>query len=184
MRHFAHEELADYWLGDVSPENEAAIEEHLFGCSACSEMLGWVARFGEAVKAAARRGNIGMLLTPEFVDRLVREGLRVRTYAPMSGGDVQCTVTKADDLLMGRLRADLSKARRVDAVVLDESGAMRFRVEDVPFRAVAESELVWNQPINVARASGADVMVIRLVEAAEGDRVLAEYTFRHTPTVE
>lgn len=184
MRHFAHEQLADYWLGDVTPEDEVAIEEHLFECAGCSDRLAWVARFGEAVKEAARRGNVGMLLTPDFVERLVREGLRVRSYAPPAGGEVQCTVTKADDLLMGRLRADLSKARRVDAVVSSESGEMNFRIEDVPFRAVADSELVWNQPMNVARASGRDVMVIRLVEATEGDRLLAEYTFRHSPTVE
>jgi hypothetical protein len=61
---------------------------------------------------------------------------------------------------------------------------MNFRIEDVPFRAVADAELVWNQPMDVARASGKDAMVIRLVEATEGDRLLAEYTFRHTPTVE
>jgi hypothetical protein len=183
MRHFEHERLADYWLGDVSPEDEAAIEEHLFECSQCSDALGWIARFGEALKAAARQGNVGMLVTPEFVERLVREGFRVRTYAPPSGGEVQCTVTKADDLLMGQLRADLSSARRIDAVVSSESGTMNFRIEDVPFRAVAESELVWNQPMAMARASGKDVMVIRLVEATEGDRVLAEYTFRHSPPV-
>jgi len=184
MKHFEHEQLADYWLGDVSPEAEAAIEEHLFECAACSELLAWVSRFGEALKAAARRGNVGMLVTPEFLERLVREGFRVRSYAPPSGGDVQCTVTKSDDLLMGRLRADLSSARRIDAVVSSESGTMNFRIEDVPFRAVVDAELVWNQPMDLARASGRDVMVIRLVAATEGDRLLAEYTFRHTPTVE
>lgn len=184
MRHFEYAELVDYWLSDVTPEDEAAIEEHLFECSACSGALGWIARFGDALKAAARQGNVGMLVTPEFMKRLVREGFRVHSYAPPSGGDVQCTVTKADDLLMGRLRADLSSARRIDAVVSSESGTMNFRIEDVPFRAVADAELVWNQPMDVARASGKDVMVIRLVEATEGDRLLAEYTFRHTPTVE
>jgi hypothetical protein len=35
----------------------------------------------------------------------------------------------------------------------------------------------------MARTSGEEVMVIRLVEATEGDRLLAEYTFRHSPTV-
>lgn len=184
MSHFDHQRLADYWLGDVTPEDEAAIEEHLFECSGCSEVLASIARLGEGVKAAARRGNVGLLMPPEFLERLVREGLRVRTYAPASGGEVQCTVTKADDLLMGQLRADLSTANRIDAVMCAPTGEERFRIEDVPFRAIAESELVWNYPIDAARASGPDVMVVRLVEATEGDRVLAEYTFRHSPTVE
>jgi len=125
------------------------------------------------------------VLTTEFLERLSREGLRVRAYAPPAGGGVRCTVTKADDLLMGRLQADFSSASRVDVLVCGRADELLARLEDVPFRPQAASEIVLNQPMNWARASGPDVRVMKLVAVENGaDRQLAEYTFDHYPTRE
>ena len=38
------EKLADYWAGDLSPADEARLEEHLMGCEPCT---------AEAARAAA-----------------------------------------------------------------------------------------------------------------------------------
>jgi hypothetical protein len=180
MNHPDFLQLADYWVTEAEDDD---IEEHLFECAECTEALAWVAQFAKGVREVVRRGNLGVVLTPEFVERLMQDGVRVRTYAPPSGGAVQCTVTSQDDLLMGRLRADLSSAARVDALLCDVSGKLRLRIQDLPFRPEAHSELVMNQPIDAARQLGEDVLVMKLVDSSGGsDRLLAEYRFEHSPS--
>ena len=39
----------------------------------------------------------------EFLHRAAKQGARVREYAPPNGGQVECTVTAEDDILIGRL---------------------------------------------------------------------------------
>ncbi len=182
MTHLDPAALADYWLGQGDDD---AVEQHLFGCAQCTESLDWVVRFAKGVQEVVRRGNLGVVFTPEFLTRLAEEGLRVRTYAPPANGSVQCTVTKADDLLMGRLQADLSAVSRLDVLVCGRGGEVFARLEDIPFRAEATSEVVLNQPMDWARAAGPDVRVMKLVAVEQGaDRQLAEYTFNHYPTRE
>lgn len=172
--------LVEYWLGQGDDD---AVEQHLFSCEHCAESLEWVARFTRGVQDVVRRGNLSVVLTPEFLARLSLEGLRVRSYAPPQGGGVECTVTPQDDLLMSRLRADLTGASRVDAVLCDANGALQARLEDILFRPAAGSEIVFNYPLDVARRSGRHVLVMKLVAVENGaDRPLAEYTFDHFPT--
>ncbi len=179
MNHVDSAALIDYWLGQGDDD---VIEQHLLACPECSDALDWVARFTKGVQEVVRRGNLAVVFTPEFLARLSKEGLRVRSYAPPVGGGVQCTVTPQDDLLMGRLRADLSNVARLDVVLTGESGDVRARLEDVPFRPTQTAEIVFNQPLDAARQMGPDVLVIKLVAVENGaDRTLAEYTFNHTP---
>ena len=174
--------LADYWLAELPPVEEAAAEEHIFGCEDCARQLQSMIDLAEGIRTLARQGNLGMILTREFLDRLAREGMRVREYAPPAGGAVQCTVTAQDDLLIGRLAADLTGIEQVDLALCDPSGAERMRLRDIPFRA-GLTEVILNYPIGPARQSGADVVVMKLFAiTAHGERVLAEYTFNHTPS--
>jgi anti-sigma factor RsiW len=174
--------LADYWLAELSPGEESAVEEHIFGCEDCTRQLHSVIALGEGIRTLARQGNLGMVVTREFVDRLTREGLRARQYAPQAGRAVDCTVTAHDDLLIGRLATDLTGIERVDVALCDPSGVERQRLQDIPFRA-GLSEVMLNYPIGLARQSGPDVLVMKLLAVtAEGERVLGEYTFNHTPS--
>lgn len=173
---------ADYWLGE---SDDDAIEEHLLACGECARTLEWVARFAKGVRAVVQRGNLGWVLTPAFLARLEAEGLRVRTYLPLNGGGVECTITRQDDLLMGRLRADLRKIERLDIVLRAGDGTLRDRLENVAFPATADAELVLNQPVDEARAMGKDTLVVQLVAVERGgERVVGEYTFNHSRTVE
>ena len=95
--------LADYWLAELAPAEELSMEEHLFACEDCSRTLQSLIDLAEGIRILARQGNLGMILTREFLDRLASEGLRVREYAPKAGGAVECTVTVQDDFLIGRL---------------------------------------------------------------------------------
>jgi len=174
--------LAEYWSAELEPQREPNIEEHLLGCGLCSARLEWLVELAEGIRTLARSGELRVVLTREFVARLEREGLRVRQYAPKAGGSVECTITAQDDLLLGRLAADLSAFDRVDAIFYDASGAERGRANDIPFRA-AQTEVVMNEPVSMARKYGHDVMVVKLVGVgAQGERVVGEYRFNHSPS--
>ena len=174
--------LADYWLAELPPAEESAVEEHVFGCEDCARTLQSLVSLAGAIRTLARQGNLGMVVTRDFLDCLAREGLRLREYAPRAGGSVACTVTAQDDLLISRLAADLSGTERVDLAMCDPSGSERQRLRDIPFRA-GLSEVILNFPIGLARRLGPDVLVMKLLAITEqGERVLAQYTFNHTPS--
>ncbi len=180
--------LADYWLAELPPADESALEEHIFACADCASALQSLVDLAEGIRRLARQGNLGMIVTREFLDRLAGEGLRLREYAPPAGGSVQCTVTAQDDLLISRLAADLTGVERLDLALCDPSGAERLRMRDIPFRA-GLGDVIMNVPIGPAREMRSDVLVMKLLavsnpgEKVPGERVLAQYTFNHTPSV-
>lgn len=174
--------LADYWLAELPPAEESAVEEHVFGCEECARQLQSLVGLADGIRSLARQGNLGMIVTREFLERLAGEGLRIRQYSPQSGGSVECTVTAQDHLLISRLAADLSGIEKVDLAVCDPSGLERRRFRDIPFKA-SLSEVLLNYPISLARQSGPDVLVLKLLAVTrENERVVAEYTFHHTPS--
>ena len=107
--------------------------------------------------------------------------MRVRQYAPPPGGGVQCTVTAEDDLLIARLAANLSGAKRVDLCVCDEHGVEQLRLPDIPIQSGASS-VVYQESMTFAKAAPTSKMIVRLVtfDEAGGERLLGEYTFNHT----
>jgi hypothetical protein len=123
------------------------------------------------------------VVTDAFLDRLAREGLRVREYRVGPGGRVACTVTPDDDLVVGRLVAPLGGVGRVDLALCDAEEQEQHRLRDVPINPPA-TEVVVTAPIDVLRALPASVRHYRLIAVeAAGERVLGEYTFVHTPSV-
>ena len=173
--------LADYWLAALAGPEEESVEEHLLGCDQCGARLREVIALTEEVQRLAREGSLRMVVSDAFLRRAAEEGLRVREYAPPSGGSVQCTVTADDDLLIGRLTADLSGAKRIDLSWCDERGVEQFRSPDIPFRAGAASVLC-QEPITFMKAAPSMTMIARLVTYDDRgrERLIGEYTFHHT----
>jgi hypothetical protein len=122
-----------------------------------------------------------MVVSDAFVKRAAEEGLRVREYAPPPGGGVECTVTAEDDILIGRLAANLSGAKRIDLCICDERGVEQARLPDIPVHSEASS-VVLQESITFAKAAPTNKMIMRLVTVDEsgGERLLGEYTFNHT----
>lgn len=174
--------LSDYWISALSPEEEESVELHLLGCDDCGERLREIIALADAIGSLVRGGNVRVIVSDAFLERAARKGLRVRQYAPPLGGSVNCTVTSHDDLLIARLAADFRNVQRVDLTFTDPRGTMRLR--DIPVNPQSH-EVILNESISVARAAPASVAVIQLIAVEEsGDRLLGEYTFNHTPTVE
>ena len=135
----------------------------------------------EGIRNIAREGSLRMVVSDSFLKRAAEECLRVREYPPPAGGSVECTVTAENDLLIGRLVANLAGAKRVDLCICNESGVERLRLPDIPFDSGA-NDVVYQESITFAKALPANKMIARLVtfDEAGRERLLGEYTFNHT----
>jgi|GEM_PF-586741 len=173
--------LADYWLATLQPAEEEAVEEHLLSCDRCGTRLREVIALAEGVRDLARKGSLRMIVSDSFLKRAAQEGLRVREYEPPPGGDVQCTVTAQDDILIGRLAANLVGAKRVDLSICGPQGVEQFRLPDIPVHPGVDS-VIYQESITFAKASPSTKFVMRLFALDErgGERLLGEYTFNHT----
>jgi hypothetical protein len=180
----APEILEDYWLADLSPSDEEAVEQHLLACDECSGRLRVVIGLAEGIRAVARGGTLRVVVTDAFLDRLAQEGLRVREYRVTPGGRVACTVTAEDDLVVGRFVAPLEGVERLDLAQYDAEGRERQRFRDLPFDPMA-GEVLFTARSDVLRTLPATVQRYRLIAVrAGGEDVLGEYTFAHTPSGE
>jgi hypothetical protein len=173
--------LADYWLATLDGSNEEAVEQHLFECDKCGERLRELIALAEGVRELARSGSLRMIVSEAFLMSAAEDGLRIRQYAPAAGGSVECTVTAEDDILIGRLAANLSDVRRIDLSICNEAGIERGRLRDIPFHPGASS-VICQESITFAKAAPTNRLIFRLVSVDEtgNDHPLGEYTFNHT----
>jgi hypothetical protein len=176
--------LADYWLALLPKPEEDDVEEHLFNCDECGTRLREVIALAEGIRTLAREGSLQMIVTDTFLQQAAKDGLRVREYAPPAGGSVHCTVTAEDDLLVGRLAANLSGAKQIDLCLCDEQGVEQQRLPDIPFQSAAGS-IAWQPSMTWAKAVPTNTLIARLVTVDEtgAEGVLGEYTFHHTRTL-
>lgn len=176
--------LTDYWLGILDQGEEERIEEHIFDCEECSGRLAEVQAMAEGVRALARAGSLMMVVSESFLKHAGAHGLHIRRYDLPVGGNVQCTVTAEDDLLIGGLAAKLSAAKRLDLSLCDPIGNEQFRLVDIPFDS-GSGNVLWQQSITFAKAAPTSTMVARLIDVREPgeETLLGEYTFNHTRTL-
>ena len=176
--------LADYWLELLGPDEQERLEEHLFACEECSSRLAEVQAMAEGLRALARSGSLLMVVSESFLNHASGQGLHIRRYDPPAGGNVQCTVTAEDDLLIGGLAANLSAAKRIDLSLCDTKGIEQFRLVDIPFDT-GSGAVLWQQSITFAKGAPTSTMVARLIDVRESgeERLLGEYTFNHTRTL-
>src|SRR5574340_369080 len=174
-------ELADYWLGILPEAEEGPVEEHLFACDECGDRMREVISLAEGLRNLACEGSLRMVVSDAFLRSAAGQGLRVRQYAPPRGGGVQCTITAEDDILIGRLAADLKGAKRVDLSICDERGAERLRMRDIPVNPSAGG-VIMEESVTFAKAAPTNTMIMRLLNVDEAGReeLLGEYTFNHT----
>lgn len=173
--------LADYWLGALSGPDEASIEEHLLECDACGARLRDVMALADGVRRLARGGEVMIVVSDAFLRRAAEDGLHIREYTVTPGGSVLCTMNEDDDLVVGRLVADVTAASRVDLCVCDEHGVEAARCQDIPVWAGSGS-VNWQPSSTFMKAAPSMTLVARLiaVDDAGTERLLGDYTFRHT----
>jgi anti-sigma factor RsiW len=109
----AFSDLADYAAGELPESEAAAIEEHLFSCADCGARAGEFEGLVRAIRPAVRSAEVGGFVTDAVLNRLAREGVRVRTFALSPGAVVPCAVWDDDELMALRLRGDVGGASEV-----------------------------------------------------------------------
>jgi hypothetical protein len=173
--------LADYWIGSMADADEDAVEEHLFRCDLCGHRLRQVILLADGIRKLAREGSLRMVVSDVFLQRAAESGLAVREYTIPPGGSVECTVTADDDILIGRVAANLSGAKRVDICICDERGVEQQRLPDIPVHSGATG-ITFHESIKFLKAAPSMKMIMRLVtfDAKGSEHTAGEYTFNHT----
>lgn len=176
--------LADYWTAALPAAEEEAVETHLLGCDWCGARLRQVIALAEALRTIARHGRLQMVVSETFLRQAAEDGVRVRHYAPPAGGSVACTVTAEDDILVGRLAAEVTGAGRVDLSICNERGVEQARLPDIPVHT-GERDVILQVSTAFLKAAPSFTLVARLLAVGEGggERLLGEYTFNHTRTL-
>ena len=174
--------LVAYWLGELSAEREATLEEHLFGCAHCTARLEGIAALASGVRAAVKEGRVSMFVAGAFVEAMRQAGLSLREYRLGPGGSVNCTIRADDDAVISRIRAPLAGVKRVDVVQVRGSGEPEERLADVPFDTVA-GEVVMIPSAAWLKSMPAFTMRLRLISVGEAEETpLGDYTFNHSPS--
>lgn len=181
--HPSIDRLLDYWLHDGDAASTDAVDEHLMRCDACGEVLDGLIALGNGVREALRAGAVSLVTSAAFVQRLARQGLRVREYRLPHNASVNCTVAPEDELLVARLEAPLRGVQRLDArVELSIEPGVQHELHDVPFDPHA-GELVCVSRIADVRQLPAHTLQLSLlaVDESSGTRELGRYIFHHRP---
>jgi hypothetical protein len=172
-------ELTDYAAGDLPEAEAAAIEEHLFSCAACSARAAELDALAGAIRRAARSAQAGGgFVTDAVLNRMAREGVRVRTFALSPGAIVPCAVWDDDEVMALRLRADFAG---VSEVTLSQrvGGTEVIRATgQIPLSP--NGEIIYTQSAARIRQMPV-VQVDLLLTARTGDeeRAIASYTLLH-----
>ncbi|HWK08765.1 MAG TPA: zf-HC2 domain-containing protein [Vicinamibacterales bacterium] len=106
-------DLTDYAAGELAAADAAAIEEHLFSCADCSARATEFDALVRAIPPAVRSAEIPGFVTDAVLNRLARDGVRVRTFVLSPGAIVPCAVWDEDELMVLRFRADFEGTSEV-----------------------------------------------------------------------
>jgi hypothetical protein len=177
--HLSADDLLAWWLREDGADDDA-VEQHLMACDACGEELDALVALGHGVREAFRAGAVGTMATQALVDRLTRDGLRLREYRVPHDGSIACTVTPDDDLLVSHVQAPLQGVERIDAIMeVSVQPGVQHRMDDVPFDP-SSGEVIYVPNVQAVRQLPDHVMQLTLLAVSpDGERELGRYTFHH-----
>jgi anti-sigma factor RsiW len=171
-------DLTDYASGELSEAEAAAIEAHLFSCAECGARAAEFDALVRALQQAVRSAEVGGFVTDAMLNRLAREGARVRTYALSPGAVVPCAMWDDDELMALRLRADFGGASEF-TVSQRVAGAEVIRATG-PLADSAHGELIYAQPAAWVRQLPAVEVEVVLTAHEDGEeRPIGRYTLVH-----
>jgi hypothetical protein len=175
----ADETMVDYWSGGLPVQPAEALEEHVFSCAACAARLEAVAAIAHGITSLARQGRFSGIISRDTLNRLQRDGVRVRLYSVSPGDVVPCAVFADDDLVVTALRGNFVGVDAVTISVIGSAPLSDIVLEDVPVVAT-EGELLWAAPGSLIRQMPTSrVTLIVTAERGNGPRI-SEYVLDHT----
>lgn len=175
----ADEALLDYWAGDGDAERTEALESHLFGCESCAGRLEQLAALDAGVATLVRQGRLSGMISRGMVNRLQRDGVRVRLFSLSPGETVPCAAFPSDDVMIAALRADFSEVQGVALSVVGPDGMPMPSFEEIPV-SPSEREVYWALPGALVRQFPSMRLELTLTSAGEDRAVLGEYVLEHS----
>ena len=171
--------LTDYAAGDLGETDAAAIEAHLFTCADCGARASALDALVRAMPAAVRSADVGGFVTDAVLNRLSRDGVRVRTFALAPDAVVPCAVWEDDELMALRLRGDFGGA--TEFTLLQRVGGtdlVRVTSEVTPS---PHGEVIYVMPAeSIRHLPVVDVdILLTTVDGGGTQRTVGRYTLVH-----
>jgi hypothetical protein len=174
--------LLDYWAGDLRDGDEInGVEAHLFACGDCSARLYEMAALGAGLATLARQGRVSGIVSRAVLNRLQRDGARVRMYWLAPGETVPCAVYPGDDVVVTALRADFSGVETVALVVTGPDDSPFGRFDDVPVSG-ARGEVLWANPAALLNQMPSMRLQLTLTSTGAAPVELGRYVLEHSAT--
>jgi anti-sigma factor RsiW len=171
-------DLTDYAAGELPASDAAAIEEHLFTCTACGARAAEFDGLLRAIRLAVKSAEVGGFVTDDVLNRLAREGVRVRSFVASPGAMIPCAVWDGDELLALRLRADFGAVNEV--TMSQRVGGAEVVRATAPVAGGSSSELIYALPASwVRQLPVVEVEVFLTAHEGGEDRPIASYTLLH-----
>src|SRR5262245_23950177 len=86
--HLSASDVSDYWAPDVTADAAQRIEAHVFACAKCAQRLEAARAVIDGVRDAVRRGRFQAVVTEAVLNRLARDGARMRMFTLDAGAVV------------------------------------------------------------------------------------------------
>ena len=171
-------DLDDYAAGELAGVEAAALEDHLFACEACAARAAELDALVCGIKAAVRSGEVDGFMTEAILNRLSREGVRVRSFTLTPGDVVLCAVWEGDELMALRLRGDFGKATNV-TLVQRQAGTEVRRIS-ASLAPGARDEVIVATSASRVRPLPVVELQLDLASTVNGEeRVVGRYTLVH-----
>jgi hypothetical protein len=177
-------DVVDYWAGDLTRAEEDRIEDHMFTCAECAREVAAAEALVRGIAAVVRDGRLHSVVTDAVLNRLSADGVRVRTFTLEGDAVVPCAVWADDDLVVARIRADLSGVDSVTIVTREASGREISRLSDVAVRPGQREILNAFSAAQLRRLPATRVQVTVTAPAGSGERTIAAYTLEHAGAFE
>lgn len=170
-------DLTDYAAGELPEAEAAAIEEHLFTCAECGARAAELDAVLRAIPPAARSAAVGGFVTDEVLNRLARDGVRMRTFVLTPGAVVPCAVWDSDELMVLRLRGDFGGATEV---TMSQRVAGAEVVRATAEVAAGAREVIFATPADRVRQLPVVHLDVSLTASDAGEeRPIGSYTLVH-----
>ena len=175
---FALAQLTDYAAGELPEAEATALEEHLFSCADCSARAAELDALVRAIPPAVQSAGITGFVTDAVLNRLSREGVRVRTFTLSPGAVVPCAVWEDDEVMVLRLRGDFGGA--TEFTMSQRVAGTEVIRETTQIAPGPHGELLHALPAALVREFPASEVEISLTALEGGaERPVGSYTLLH-----
>ena len=171
-------DLTDYAAGELTESEAAAIEEHLFACAECGARAAEYDALVRAIGSAVRSAEVGGFVTDAVLNRLARDGVRVRTFSLSPGAVVPCAVWEGDELMALRLSGDFRGAS--DITISQRVAGKEVMRATGEIAAASRREVIHIVPAAWLRdLPVVDVEVLLTAQENGEERTIGSYTLAH-----